>query len=979
MSVAIAREILTLARSMADEYFEGILSKDEKYDVQFTDTTYKNIVAIGSFDSIVPAIKELYKESSLADYFDGLEPKASYLFELDWDNQSVRGFKALKGETAEELIDASIVEKIYDICKDYKTWAGVINQQGEHIINLKNPVPGPHFYTNMLLGDRMKFPYALQSTPKSVVDRFGGGSFRAHAATQVLATRWDFLPEENGFPANRQFYIIEEGKQIFYSADVMNENIKHAHCIHSQNHTVIEYETSCGLKIKRTIFLIPQYEGLPAATEVQRISIINNSHKDRKLKVVLTGMLGTSATHALMEDVVYSTVIMQGKVFNDSEGNILAYSPSYYPVHAKGDVRFTTAMVYEEGHKKYAKEVCTHYEEFVGSGNLNKPQGAAKLTNRLSTKGPGFFALGCNVKIKANAKIDVDHFVGLVSEFGMKIPSDEEVKKQLDNLHAKFNHSCEIERSLEEQLEAYKKYSTYLQVETKDLSFDTYVNKNLPFQVLYQTFVSRSFDLTQKGYREIGFREIQDIFVSMYYLVSMGEIEYTKSLLQEWIAKVLDFGYCYHNFFWKGKEAGKWSDDGLWLLQAVHRFVSYTGDAGFLDECFEIPETNGKTRSVYDTLKAVITYSLEVSVGKHGLPLIDYADWNDCLKVDETFHLGAEKEQIYKQTGKYENNQSESVMNAFLLKIALMHMIDFAKIKEDSVCLSVFEKARDDLSENIQKYAWKEDFFARVLFNRYGEEISFLGAGNDGFSADPAISGTYFLNSFSWSILAEEAKEEQIAIMLEQIEKYLKTPYGIKLMSPTDLSKVATKTATGEYFPGDRENGGIFKHATMMGTAAMIQAAKKVENRELAKKLTDRAYWMVNLVLPYHALERPFEICGNPRWCTQYNNSETGENIGPTLSGTSTWMLLTIIEMLGVSYEGNELVLSPILENEKTEVTYALRFFETYYKIHVTKPQGFYRIKDSAFKMTVDGEPFKTNRVRLKNDCAVHEISICYI
>ena len=60
----------------------------------------------------------------------------------------------------------------------------------------------------------------------------------------------------------------------------------------------------------------------------------------------------------------------------------------------------------------------------------------------------------------------------------------------------------------------------------------------------------------------------------------------------------------------------------------------------------------------------------------------------------------------------------------------------------------------DRLSHSLQAHCWKEDFFARVLFNRYGDDITYLGAKNDGFSSDKDIDGTYFLNAFSWSILS---------------------------------------------------------------------------------------------------------------------------------------------------------------------------------------------------------------------------------
>lgn len=964
-----AREMMHASDQYLKAYFKNEINENLVYDSQFIDLSQTQIIAIGGFAFKIPALKEIFKDAKLSTYFDALDYTCSHLFVIQ-DTQAIKYVVYKDGQTVEQAIDGEIQQRILTICEDYKKWAGSINEKGEHVIDLKKPVPGPHFYTNMLLGDRMNFELALQSTPKSVVDRFGAGSFRAHAATQVLATRWDMLPEENGFPANRQFYLVEDGKQIFYSADVLDENIKTATCYHGQNYTEIEYETQCGLRILRTIFLLPQYEGLPIATEVQRITLTNETTKVRNIKIVTTGMLATAAPGALMEDVVYSTVIMQSQLIKDEQERLIGYVPYYYPEPASIDVRYTSMIAYEKGVKKYPTEICTHYGEFIGSGNLNKPQGVLKLSNRLNTKGPGFFALGCNLQLDANETSYVDHFVGLISELKDTRVPEEVVYTQLNHLHTKFTNQDVTMQALKEQLESYQKYSSYLQVNTGDAHLDCYINKNLPFQVLYQTFVSRSFDLTQKGYREIGFREIQDIFVSQYYLVSMGERAYTKSLLSEWIGKVFEYGYCYHNFFWKGKEAGKWSDDGLWLVQAVYRYVSYSGDKAFLNETYEIPESNGKKRSVYETLKAIITYSAEVSIGEHGLPLIDFADWNDCLKVDHNYLTGPEKENIQAPIKGY----SESVMNAFLLKLALLHMNEFADMMQDTSYKAHVSTLTTHLDEQIQNHAWKEDFFARVLFNRYGDDITYLGAKNDGFSSDKAIPGTYFLNSFSWSILSSCANEAQIETMLDQIEAYLKTPFGLKLMSPTDLSKVAKHTATGEYFPGDRENGGIFKHATMMATAAMIGAAKKVENQELAKRLSKLAYWMVERVLPYKTLENPFEVCGNPRWCTQYNNSQTGENIGPTLSGTSTWLAITLFEMLGIKYEKDALIIDPVLSESQTDVSYTLRHLSSKYQIKIHKPEGMSRIRDHRYTITLDGKVLENNKVTLVDDGCTHEV-----
>ncbi|MCX7774453.1 MAG: glycosyl transferase, partial [Clostridia bacterium] len=478
----------------------------------------------------------------------------------------------------------------------------------------------------------------------------------------------------------------------------------------------------------------------------------------------------------------------------------------------------------------------------------------------------------------------IDSFTGLVSEkTNPDYQYSQSFASEIQALASKFSQAGAVEQAFNENLSFLDRYASFIQLKSSNEVMNTYFNKNLPFQVLYQTFVSRSFCQTQKGYRELGFREIQDIFASMYYFVAMGMQDFVKQLLKEWCSMVFKFGYAYHNFFWEGKEAGKWSDDALWLIQATYRYINLTGDLGFLDEEVTIAGTQGKaTRPVYETLKAILRYSSQISVGKHGMPLIDSADWNDCLKVDDNFIDGPTKEKRYKEQlekgGKmgdpFESDYSESVMNAFLLKLALDETAYLANERGDSVYRQELLGLSAKLNDNLQKHAWKEDFFARVLINRYKDgKYTYLGAKGDGFSIDPEIDGVFFLNSFNWSILSDVACDEQIEKMLDVMDRALRTPYGLKLVSPSDLGPITRISATDHYFPGDRENGGVFKHACMMATSAMFKAAKEVKNAELAKRLCETAYWMVDLVAPFRTMESPFEIAGNPRFCTQYNNS----------------------------------------------------------------------------------------------------------
>ena len=866
-------------------------------------------------------------------------------------------------------------------------WGGSLNEKGELKTSLNSPAPGPHYYTNLLIGNRIGFDRPLQSTPKSAIDRMGGGSFRSHADTQVLATRWDYLPEENGFPANRQFYLVENGKQIFYSGSAVQDGVSEAICTHSQNHTIIEYKTECGLLIRRTIFILPQEDGMPIASEAQMIEIENVSDIARDLRIVCTGMFGTSDVHALREDVIFTTVVSESEVFRREDGNIAAMSFQPNPKWTKGNIRWSTLLVHNDGEVIYPDQYCAKYSEFVGSGTLAAPQRLAFLSNRHSRKGPGFFALSAPVSLRAHQTATVDQFVCLSSDVMNKnYVENESVKAEIAALLARFQDPSALPQTLQKVKDFTKAYASYLTIQHEDKDFEAYVNSNLPFQVFYQTFVSRSLDWTQKGYREIGFREIQDIFASRYYFAGMGETEFVKKLLREWAGNVTIDGFANHNFYWTGKEPGWWSDDSLWLLQALDRYVSLTGDYDFLLEKLDVANEDGQKRSLLDTIRAIITYSNRISVGKHGLPLIDRADWNDCLRVDPDCVSGPAKIELYREqlakAGKqykeipFESEYSESVMNGFLLKVAMDAAIGMFSHLGDQAYADELSEASALLKETLVDTSWKNDYFARVLFNRSAKpHLQYLGAGGDGLEIEENASGTYFLNSFSWAVLSGCADEKQIATMMDSIDKNLKTPFGYRLCTGVDYPQIAPKIDVALYFAGDRENGGIFKHANMMAAAAMLKAAKEVVDVKLAERLAETAYWVIDRILPFRALKNPFEVCGNPRLCTQYNNSETGENIGPTLSGTSTWLLLCLFMGFGITFTSDALIVEPILRAAETSQDITVNTGKASYHIVVTKPEGFTRV-GAATKINCDGLPVDGVCVPIFEDGKTHEVSV---
>lgn len=910
-------------------------------------TTYsysKNVhVAFSSKYNNVPINDYLFRNSIINDFLNSLNDAYVLISE---NEILINNAHYEMNDEMKEVINKAITY--------FAMYGGYLNDKGEHIYNLKSLPIGPHFSVNLLLGDASYSKDALLSTPKSVVDSFGSGSFRGGAAYQVLATRWDMDPSENGNPFNRQFYILENNKQIFYSHDV--SNIKDARCIHSVNKTTIEYDLDDSLTIRRIITLLPSYRGSLDAVESQIVEIVNKGNNDRRFNIVFTGMFGSSNPGCQMVDVIYQSVINQTGVLMNENKEIKCICPDYYPSYCKDFVRFF-ALKDETG---YAKDFSYDVLDFIGNGSINRPAGLTHLNNKFNVKGPSFFALGKEINVLKGKTYEILTLTGCkkVEDEDVKKTVEEDINNYLDNIDVKKVKN--INKQARNKFDAYK---SYLSIDGNN-NYATYVNNNLPFQILYQTYVSRAFAQTQKGYREIGFREIQDIYSSMLYYINNGQINLVKTLLSKWISNVYKMGYVNHNFFYVGKEPGMCSDDGLWLIDAIYRYLLLTNDYDFLNQRFKIEGSKNK-RSLYETLKAIIQYSSKISVGKHDIPLLDKADWNDCLKIDDDCLDGLQKEALYKKQLKrnkqpygvrFESELAESVMNGFLLVIMLDDMICIANHIKDEAYVEELKATKDNLVKSLKENAYINGYYARVLINRTNPRngITYIGAPKDGLSLEDNFDGTLYLNSLSWSILSGVASEEEIASMISLADAHLKTPFGYRLCTKHNLTLAGSKeAATEQYFAGDRENGGIFKHATMMFARSLFMANRYVNDVKLKETLLNDAYYMLDFVYPYNVYQDLYKMKGNPRYCTQYVNSLTGEHIGPILSGTSTWLLLTIIEYLGIVYTDGGFKLHPALEKKLDNLSFTLRHGKSTYKINITKAANEYGhvIKN----MTLDG------------------------
>ncbi len=936
----------------------------ELTDAQYLDSRRQQVIAWAGLTPRRPIVRTALADAEVAGFLRTAAGIDADLLVVSHES-SVVVKRFVQGRPEALSVPDPICAKLAALAADSAGWAGHLADQGDYVCDPRTPAPGTHFRANLLLGDRAGFSNPLLTTPKALVDEWGRGSSRSHADKQILATRWDLLPEENGFPANRQFYLVENGRQILYSAAPEPEVVVQTR--HSVNHTIISYRMPDGLEIERTLFIVPAEDGLPLGVEAQLVRFRNNGRVARKIDLVMTGMFGYIHPGALTVDVIYTCVTVEPGLLEDAgaAGPVIV-APRYTAGWGVDDRPFNLTQVFgRDGKGASPTGFCLDYRKFVGNGSLERPQNVANPDNAFPKKGPAFFALTLPVDLDAGGEAECHSFNGLVSRHEGEPVTDEVLCRRLGEMAAKAVNPSWARAGLARVRSYQDAYRSAVQIRTPCRDVDCLVNVHLPFQIRYQTYVSRSFALTQKGFRQIGFREIQDLFGALPFEVASGRKDHIRDLIGVWAGHVHRFGYADHQFYWNGVEPGRYSDDALWLFQAVGRFIDLTGDASILDIEWPVAGENGR-RSLYETLRAALRYSGRISVGKHGLPLIDHADWNDTLNLDGEGIHGPEKEVLYrKQIAEglirdgepIQTDLSESIMNGFLLEIARAYFVRFAAMKGDRAAESEWTEFGATLATRLQA-TWKNDFFARAYLNRPNAAgATYLGAGGDGLSADPNVPGTYFLNSFSWPILSGIATDEQIATMLDRVENILLTPVGIRLSSPTRFDVLMGRSGSGDYAYGDRENGGVFKHAAMMATSACVEAARRVADRSLAERLLSLAWKVLLVTAPFHAGSDPYRLAGNLRFCTQYVNPATGEHIGPLVSGTAPWMWLSYLAIMGIEFRNGEVLVDPVLPLEWTSAAVDLNVPSGRYHIEIAKPTGFARAKDGRVEIRADGAP----------------------
>lgn len=466
-----------------------------------------------------------------------------------------------------------------------------------------------------------------------------------------------------------------------------------------------------------------------------------------------------------------------------------------------------------------------------------------------------------------------------------------------------------------------------------------------------------------------------------------------------------------------------WMDHGFWPLLTTKLYIDQTGDWKILLEkqkyfkdkqvcrgtgtdtewnpAYGTIQKDKKQHEVEGTLlEHLLLQNLTAfyETGEHNHFRLRGADWNDALDMAEEkgesvaftaaysgnfrtlaellrkfaeneekeIELAEEMELLLSQKPEiYEDTKKKNqVLTAYL--DSCMHEVSGKKVKISCAkAAEVLEGMADWIQEHIRKTEWVSDECGHSWFNSYydnhGRQVE--GAFENGIRM--MLTGQVF------SIMSGTANEEQTVAITKAADEYLykKEAGGYRLN--TDFGEV--KTDLGRMFGfayGQKENGAVFSHMTVMYGNALYQRGFVKEGYKALHTLYEQAADFEHSRI-YPGIPEYFDARG--RGMYHY------------LTGAASWLMMTVVQqMFGVRGEMGNLVLQPKLlaeqfdEEGKAEifVTFAERKFHVIYENPTGKEYGAYQIKavtldEKAQDTVIDRKVIAS----LKSD-TVHEIRI---
>ncbi len=359
------------------------------------------------------------------------------------------------------------------------------------------------------------------------------------------------------------------------------------------------------------------------------------------------------------------------------------------------------------------------------------------------------------------------------------------------------------------------------------------------------------------------------------------------------------------------------SDDHLWLVPTICKYVTETGEESFLDEV--IPYADGGDATVYDHMKAALDFSAEY-VGQTGICKGLRADWNDCL------NLGG----------------GESAMVSFLHFWALQEFIQLAKYQGKTADIEKYTEMAANVREACETHLWDDEG---------GWYIRGLTKNGDKIGTAQQTEGRIHLESNTLAVLSGMASQDRGEQAMDAVDENLYSDYGLHLNAPSFSTPNDDIGFVTRVYQGVKENGAIFSHPNPWAWVAEAKLGRG-----------DRAMKFYDALNPYNQNDMIETRMAEPYSYVQFimgrDHQDHGRANHPWLTGTSGWAYFAVTNfILGIQTGFDGLTINPCIPTEWPGFEVTREWRGATYNINVTNPDHVSKgIKSIMINgQTVDG------------------------
>ena len=723
----------------------------------------------------------------------------------------------------------------------------------------------------------------------TVISESGCGYTWAENSHEFRLTPWNNDPVAD--PTGEAFYIRDEGSGSFWSPTPLPAPGMTPYVIrHGFGYSVFEHAEN-GIICELTV-----YVAMDAPVKFSVLKLRNLSRRPRRISI--TGywewVLGDQRQRNLLH--------VQTEVDHQT-GALLARN--FY------NTDFSQAVAFVDvAHS--ARTLTGDRKEFLGrNGSMSNP--AALKRERLSGEtGAGLDPCGA-LQVTLDLRDGEERATLFCLGAGLDLA-------HAQDLIERYREAGAAQVALEGVCQHWKQTLAAIHVETPDTSVNLMANGWLLYQVLSCRLWGRTGFYQSGG--AFGFRDqLQDSMALVYaeptltreHILRAAAHQFREGDVQHWWHPPMDRGVRTHT-----------SDDYLWLPFVTCHYVSIVGDAGILDEkipflegrpikpeeesYYDLPNRSKESGTLYEHCVRAIEHGLRF--GAHGLPLIGSCDWNDGMNL----------------VGK--DGRGESIWLAFFFYDVLMRFANLARKRNEIAFAERCQTQARQLQENVEQHGWDGQWYRRAYFDS-GEPLGSQSNLECRIDSLPQ----------SWSVLSGAGNPERARQAMRAVEEHLVRSEAklIQLLDPPFDRSVPNPGYIQGYVPGIRENGGQYTHAAIWVVMARALLGDHDRAWELFALLNPINHGSTPAQIGTYKVE-PYVVAADVYAVAPH----TGRGGWTWYTGSAGWMYRLLSEtLLGLTLEGNQLLLTPRLPKHWPTCKIDYRYRQTLYHITISRvPNG---------------------------------------